>query len=85
MYCGRELLHKSHAYKHKKRCGREDRDTKTGGDMEDELRFLEALKDYNELTNDGDRKLFRSCVFPLVRLNSRPIGFNFKDSDEKTA
>ena len=67
---------------HKKLCG--ERGIKTKGDAEDEVRFLEAKYECNKLTNPKDKKLFRICTLPLFATNRRPVGFNFKDSDEKT-
>ena len=84
MYCAKELQNKSHAYKHKKHCRRTERGIITKEDIQDEKRFLELVIEYNKLTNDSDKKLFRAYVLPLFRLNCRPVGCNFKDSDEKT-
>ena len=75
------MHHASHAYKHKRKCTVE-RGPKTKDDTDDELLAIENERVYKTLTNENDKKIFRSCVTPLFQLNRRSVGFNFKHSAE---
>ena len=66
LYCGKDLHHASHAYKHKRKCTIE-RGPKTKDDTDDELLAIENERVYKTLTNENDMKIFR------IQMRNTPI------------
>jgi len=83
MYCGILLTDKKHAHLHYKKVCLLKKKQKTKEDLEDELEFMNSEIEYNKLTTNSDRRIFRACVTPLYLLGSIPVGKHFKDSNDK--